>query len=65
MTAFREASTISGFPGSFEECTRKRKPLACNARRIISSGFVFLPPIAAIILDLVEATVESAIVNQI
>lgn len=57
-------STISGVPGRFFTCTRKRKPLACRAFRIKSSGEVFLLRIFAIILERVSASTTSVKISS-
>lgn len=60
MAARNFGRTMSGLPGSFAECRRKRKPAPCNAFRRRNSGVVFFPLMPAIIRDRVFASTMSA-----
>lgn len=60
MAARYRGKTISGLPGSFAECRRKRNPAPCNAFRRRTSGVVFFPLMPAIIRDRIFASTMSA-----
>lgn len=60
MAARNFGRTMSGLPGSFAECRRKRNPAPCNACRRRTSGDVFFPLMPAIIRDRVFASTMSA-----
>ena len=60
MAARYRGRTISGLPGSFAECRRKRNPAPCNAFRRRTSGVVFFPLMPAIIRERVFASTMSA-----